>query len=102
MSVSPSRAARTILFWVSIVFLGFMLWKLQSANSSSQQPSDWVPILINAAPLILLVGFCLFVMRQMQKKSSRWNRGGPRTSRTGIGDDFHWLGAGGKLVLGGI
>ena len=28
--------------------------------------SDWVLILLNAAPLILLVGFCLFLMRQMQ------------------------------------
>src|SRR4051794_34882388 len=27
---------------------------------------DWVLILLNAAPLILLVGFCLFLMRQMQ------------------------------------
>src|SRR5262249_7604152 len=27
---------------------------------------DWILILLNAAPLILLVGFCLFLMRQMQ------------------------------------
>ena len=27
---------------------------------------DWVLILLNAAPLMLLVGFCLFLMRQMQ------------------------------------
>src|SRR6266702_781492 len=27
---------------------------------------DWELILLNAAPLILLVGFCLFLMRQMQ------------------------------------
>src|SRR2546429_914303 len=27
---------------------------------------DWVLIMLNAAPLILLVGFCLFLMRQMQ------------------------------------
>src|SRR5258708_22896136 len=26
---------------------------------------DWVLILLNSAPLILLVGFCLFLMRQM-------------------------------------
>jgi len=102
MSVSPSSAARAILFWVSILFLGFMLWKLQSANSGSQKPSDWVPILINAAPLILLVGFCLLLMRQMQKKGSGWNRGDPRTSRTGIGYDLHRLEAGRKLIVGGI
>src|SRR5256886_11233464 len=35
---------------------------------------DWVLILLNAAPLILLVGFCLFLMRQMQdRKSTRLN-----------------------------
>src|SRR5260370_27080360 len=79
-----------------------MLWKLQSANSGSQKPSDWVPILINAAPLILLVGFCLLLMRQMQKKGSGWNRGDPRTSRTGIGYDLHRLEAGRKLIVGGI
>src|SRR3977135_4573725 len=27
---------------------------------------DWVLILLNAAPLILLVSFCLFLMRQME------------------------------------
>src|SRR2546423_13474851 len=140
MSLQPSRLARTFLFWISIVFLGVMLWKLVSANGShvrdQDEPSygefmarvgadqikavtiyistssyelageyvrpanrrfhltipreaapevlkalqdkgvlistkevrsgDWVLILLNAAPLILLVGFCLFLMRQMQ------------------------------------
>jgi len=137
--VNTGSTAKTILFWVSIVFLGVMLWKLVSANSQPSredepsysefmakvdsgdvkevtmylsqnsyelqgeyvQPanrkfhvtifkeaapdltktlreknvqikvkevrsSDWVLILLNAAPLILLVGFCLFLMRQMQ------------------------------------
>jgi len=138
--VNSSSTAKTILFWISIVFLGVMLWKLVSANGSQareQQPSysefmakvdagdikevtlylspnsyevqgeylrpantkfivtvfkeaapdlvkqlkdkgamikgmkevrsgDWILILLNAAPLILLVGFCLFLMRQMQ------------------------------------
>jgi ATP-dependent Zn protease len=27
---------------------------------------DWLIILLNALPLLLLVGFCLFLMRQMQ------------------------------------
>lgn len=138
--MNSSSTAKTILFWISIVFLGVMLWRLVSANGSQareQQPSysefmakvnagevkevtlylgqnsyeiqgeyktpantkftvtvfkesaqdlvkeltdkgamikgmkevrssDWILILLNAAPLLLLVGFCLFLMRQMQ------------------------------------
>jgi cell division protease FtsH len=137
--VNSSSTVKTILFWISIVFLGVMLWKLVSANGQSareDEPSyseflqkvdanqvkevtiylspnsyelqgeyitpqnrkfhvpifkeaapeitkqlrdkgvavkvkevrsgDWVLILLNAAPLLLLVGFCLFLMRQMQ------------------------------------
>ena len=131
--MNSSSTAKTILFWVSIVFLGVMLWRLVSANGQSareDEPAysefmqkvdagdvkevtmylspnsyelqgeyvrpqnhkfrvtipkesspditkalrdknvqinvkevrsgDWVLILLNAAPLILLVGFCLF------------------------------------------
>src|ERR1700675_2150604 len=138
-NVNSSSTAKTILFWISIVFLGVMLWKLVSANGAQareDEPSysefmakvdssevkevtlylspnsyelqgeykvptnhkfhltvfkesapdlakqlrdkqvpmkvkevrsgDWVLILLNAAPLILLGGFCLFLMRQMQ------------------------------------
>jgi cell division protease FtsH len=137
--VNSGSTLKTILFWLSIVLLGVMLWRLVSANGAQQredQPSysewiakvergdvkevtmylspnsydlqgeyrdpanrkfqvtiakenapevtkalrdkavpmkvkevrsgDWVLILLNAAPLILLVGFCLFLMRQMQ------------------------------------
>src|SRR2546421_10548033 len=32
---------------------------------------DWVLILLNAAPLILLVGFCLLLMRQMQSGGNK-------------------------------
>jgi cell division protease FtsH len=137
--VNSNSTVKTILFWVSIVFLGVMLWKLVSANGNTareEEPSysefmarvdandvkevtlylspnayelqgeyirpqfkkfhltvfkesapdlakqlrekqvplkvkevrsgDWVLILLNAAPLILLVAFCLFLMRQMQ------------------------------------
>src|SRR5690348_4079348 len=35
-------------------------------NVKEVRSGDWVLILLNAAPLILLVGFCLFLMRQMQ------------------------------------
>ena len=137
--MNSSSTAKTILFWICIVFLGVMLWRLVSTNgaqSREQEPSysefmakvdagdvkevtmylsqnsyelqgeyirpattkfhvtifkeaasdlskkledkhtpfktkevrsgDWILILLNAAPLILLVGFCLFLMRQMQ------------------------------------
>jgi cell division protease FtsH len=137
--VNSSSTAKTILFWMSIVLLGVMLWKLVSANgnqSREDEPSysllmakieageikevtmylspnsyelqgeyvkpanqkfrtiipkesepevtkalrdkavqvkvkevrsgDWVLLLLNGLPLLLLVGFCLFLMRQMQ------------------------------------
>ncbi|HUE56698.1 MAG TPA: ATP-dependent zinc metalloprotease FtsH [Candidatus Udaeobacter sp.] len=137
--MNSSSTAKTILFWISIVFLGVMLWRLVSANgaqSQKQEPSysefmakvdagqvkevtmylsansyelqgeyiqpantkfivliakenapevtkalhdkavqlkvkevrsgDWLLIMLNALPLVLLVGFCLFLMRQMQ------------------------------------
>jgi cell division protease FtsH len=134
-----NSTAKTILFWISIVFLGVMLWKLVSANGQAARedtPSysefmgkvdegdvkevtmylspnsyelqgeyvrpanrkfrvtvpkenspeitktlrdkavqlsvkevrsgDWVLILLNALPLLLLAGFVFFLMRQMQ------------------------------------
>jgi len=134
-----NSTAKTILFWISIVFLGVMLWKLVSANGPAareETPSysefmakvdegdvkevtmylspnsyelqgeyvrpanrkfrvtvpkenapeitktlrdkavqlsvkevrsgDWVLILLNALPLLLLAGFVFFLMRQMQ------------------------------------
>jgi len=137
--VNSSSTAKTILFWICIVFLGVMLWKLVSANGSQahdEEPSysefmahvdqgdvkevtlylspnsyelqgeyirpanrkfrvtvfkeaapdlaknlrdkavqikvkevhsgDWLLILLNALPLILLAGFVFFLMRQMQ------------------------------------
>ena len=137
--MNSSSTAKTILFWICIVFLGVMLWKLVSANGSQARdddPSysefmahvdqgdvkevtlylspnsyelqgeyirpanrkfhvtvfkeaapdlaknlrdkavqikvkevhsgDWLLILLNALPLILLAGFVFFLMRQMQ------------------------------------
>ena len=137
--MNSNSTAKTILFWISIVFLGVMLWKLVSANGAQSRelapnynefmakvdagevkevtlyispnsyelqgeynkPSntkfhvtmfkeqaadlaktlrdksvpisvkevrsgDWLLIVLNALPLVLLVGFCLFLMRQMQ------------------------------------
>jgi cell division protease FtsH len=137
--VNSSSTAKTILFWISIVFLGVMLWRLVSSNGQAARednPSysefmakveegdvkevtlylspnsyelqgeyikpgnrkfhitvpkenapeitkalrdkavqlnvkevrsgDWVLILLNALPLLLLAGFVFFLMRQMQ------------------------------------
>jgi cell division protease FtsH len=136
--VNSSSTAKTILFWISIVFLGVMLWRLVSTGSQASRednPSysefmarveqgevkevtlylspnsyelqgeyrnqnrkfritvpkenapditkalhdkavqlsvkevrsgDWVLILLNALPLLLLAGFVFFLMRQMQ------------------------------------
>ncbi len=137
--MNSSSTAKTILFWISIVFLGVMLWKLVSSNGQANReitPSysefmvqveegdvkevtmylspnsyelqgeylkpanskfritipkenapditkelhdkavmlsikevrsgDWVLILLNALPLLLLAGFVFFLMRQMQ------------------------------------
>ncbi len=137
--MNSSSTAKTILFWISIVFLGVMLWKLVSSSGQTareQTPSysefmakvdegdvrevtlylspnsyelqgeyakpanqkfrvtvpkenspeitkalrdkavmlsvkevrsgDWVLILLNALPLLLLAGFVFFLMRQMQ------------------------------------
>jgi cell division protease FtsH len=136
--VNSSSTIRTVIFWISIVFLGVLLWKLVSANGQQtreDEPSysefmakvdqgevkevtlylspnsyelqgeyqkehkkfhttifkeaapdlmktlrdktvqikvkevhsgDWVLILLNALPLLLLAGFVFFLMRQMQ------------------------------------
>jgi cell division protease FtsH len=137
--VNSSSTAKTIIFWISIVFLGVMLWRLVSTqgqaaredtpsysefaakidagdvkevtlylsqnsyelqgeyvrpanrkfhlllpkekapqimdtlrdksvqlNVKEKGNSDWVLILLNALPLLLLAGFVFFLMRQMQ------------------------------------
>ena len=38
--MNSSSTAKTILFWISIVFLGVMLWKLVSANKN---PAEVIP-----------------------------------------------------------
>jgi len=170
--MNSSSTAKTILFWISIVFLGVILWKLVSANknapevvsysdfvqmiddkevlnskiyleansaniyvllrrsqkyvqttiATSELPEitarlrdsganieinqvksgDWTLILLNAAPLILLVGFCLFLMRQMKGNAKRALPLRTATARTGIGYDLHRLEEGLPLVVGGI
>jgi 2-C-methyl-D-erythritol 2,4-cyclodiphosphate synthase len=173
--MSATSIARTILFWISIVFLGIMLWKLVSANGNAprgeelsygdflakvdadnvskvnlylsangyelsgecRQPEnrpfhlvipkevvpallgqfreknvlinvreirtgDWTLILLNAAPLILLVGFCLFLMRQMKGNAKKALVLRTTGTRSGIGYDLHRLEEGRPLIVGGI
>src|SRR5438874_7639704 len=40
--------------------------KQVAINVKEVRSGDWLIILLNALPLLLLVGFCLFLMRQMQ------------------------------------
>ncbi len=173
--MNSSSNAKTILFWISIVFLGTMLWKLVSANGTPAQgdePSynefiarvdaddikevtlylspnsyeltgeyvrpanrrfhltvpkevvpdllrqlreksvlvkakearsgDWVLILLNAAPLILLVGFCLFLMRQMRSRGAQALATQRRGVRFGLGYDLHRLDTGRPFIVGGV
>ena len=172
MKGSAAYSAKTILFAISIVFLGAMLWRLIStekhpdqivsysdflqliakheireariyleANSATVNASlshpptivettlsygdlsdlnqrlidsgasvgyanpkrgDWVLILLNAAPLILLVGFCFFLMRQGRGRALLAKSSHPTEVRTGIGYDLHRLAEGRQLVVGGI
>ena len=142
--MNSGSTLKTILFWLSIVLLGVMLWRLVSTNGAQAREDtptysvwmakvdagevkevtmylspnsydlqgeynkppnmkfqvtipkeeapevtkalkdkavqlkvkevhsgDWLLILLNAAPLILLVGFCLFLMRQMQSGGNK-------------------------------
>jgi 2-C-methyl-D-erythritol 2,4-cyclodiphosphate synthase len=173
--MNPGSTARAILFWISIVFLGTMLWKLVSTNGASSRDSepsynqfmskvdagevsevtlylsansydlqgiyrspangrfhitvpresepallerlreqnvsvkvkearrgDWTLVLLNAAPLILLLGFCLFLMRQVRGNSTQRLLLRAATARTGIGYDLHRLEEGRTLIVGGI
>jgi 2-C-methyl-D-erythritol 2,4-cyclodiphosphate synthase len=173
--MNSSSITKTILFWIAIVFLGTMLWKLVSTNGNSSRQDelsysdfmakvdadninqvtlylsqndyevsgeykrptnrgfrlvlpkelvptllgqlreknvliyvkevrtgDWTLILLNAAPLILLVGFCLFLMRQMRGNSTQRLLLRAATARTGIGYDLHRLEEGRPLIVGGI
>ena len=38
--MNSSSTVKTILFWISIVFLGVMLWKLVSANGQSAREDE--------------------------------------------------------------
>ena len=104
--MNSRSTTKIILFWMSIFLLGLMLWRLVFAPGSptgaNSRNSDWVPMLFNALPLLLLVGFCLFLMRQMQKGSWRASQTGSANIRTGIGYDLHRLAWGKPLIVGGV
>lgn len=172
--MNSSSTVKTILFWMSIILLGVMLWKLVSSNGPGSRGNeitysdfmakvesgdireatlyieqnsydlrgldvktgrgfhttlfkeaapgaidqlrqkgaqvkvhevhgaDWVLLLLNGLPLILLVGFCLFLMRQMQRTRFRAALVNPASTRTGIGYDLHRLEYGRPLIVGGI
>jgi 2-C-methyl-D-erythritol 2,4-cyclodiphosphate synthase len=173
--MNSSSTVKTILFWMSIILLGIMLWKLVSSNGTSSRaneisynefmskveageikevtmylsqtsyelvgqevrspnrsfhltlfkeaaPSvtehlrekgvqvkvkevrsaDWVPLLLNGLPLLLLVGFCLFLMRRMKSGGQRALGAWTTRVRSGIGYDLHRLEEGRPLIVGGI
>src|SRR5260370_7698601 len=99
MRLTAKETVGTIVFWFAVIFLGLMLSRLNSADLKG-----WAPILLNAAPLFLLVGFCLFLMKKMQR--GEWRASGQKISatRTGIGNDLPgleqgptWFGGGSQL-----
>jgi 2-C-methyl-D-erythritol 2,4-cyclodiphosphate synthase len=100
MSMSPKETVRTVFFWFAVIFLGIMLSRVNSVNTGSFQ--KWIPTLLNAAPLLLLVGFCLYLMKKMQSGEWRPGSGNSASVRTGIGYDLHRLESGRPLVIGGI
>jgi 2-C-methyl-D-erythritol 2,4-cyclodiphosphate synthase len=64
--------------------------------------ADWMLLLLNGLPLVLLVGFSLFLMRQMKRGAWRADQTGWSRTRTGIGYDLHRLEEGRPLIVGGI
>ena len=93
------------MFWLSIVFLGFLFWRLVYANgggTAETRPGNWTLIALSAVPLILIVGFCLFLIQQTQKSRMRIASTGSPVTRTGIGYDLHRLEPGRPLMVGGV
>lgn len=63
----PSKKFRTMVFKESAPDLAKTLRDKQVLISVKEvNRADWVSFLLNAAPLLLLVGFWIFMMRQMQ------------------------------------
>jgi 2-C-methyl-D-erythritol 2,4-cyclodiphosphate synthase len=73
-----------------------------SINISEVRTGDWTSMVFMAAPLILLLGFCLFLLRRVQNSDRRAQAVGTKRIRTGIGYDLHRLEEGRPLIVGGI
>jgi 2-C-methyl-D-erythritol 2,4-cyclodiphosphate synthase len=114
MSFSVGSARKMIFLWLAVIFFGAMSGTLISglrspAHDGVPPPTegragDWTVLLLNAVPLILIVGFCLFLMRYVVRNTQKL-RSLPSissASRTGIGYDLHRLEEGRKLIVGGI
>jgi len=64
------KIARTVFFWFSIIFLGFMLWRLLAMppNPLINHP---VAVIIGVAPLVLVCGLGLWI-NSLRKKGKRF------------------------------
>jgi len=73
-----------------------------SINVSEVRGNDWTLIAFMATPIVLLLGFCLFLLRRIQSSDRRVQSSSARRSKTGIGYDLHRLEEGRPLIVGGI
>lgn len=71
-------------------------------NISEDRSGDWTLPVLTAVALILLFGFCLFLVRRVQYRDQMAQSAARVTSKTGIGYDLHRLAEGRKLIVGGI
>jgi len=60
------KIARTVFLWFSIIFLGFMLWRLLTMppNPLINHP---VAVIIGVAPLVLVCGLGLWIRRKRRR-----------------------------------
>jgi len=73
-----------------------------SVEYANVKSSDWVLLLLNGLPLLLLVGFCLFLMQRVKRGYWKTAQSGLAKTRTGIGYDLHRLEEGRPLIVGGV
>jgi 2-C-methyl-D-erythritol 2,4-cyclodiphosphate synthase len=71
-------------------------------GGTSIKNGDWILNVLMAAPLILLIGFCLYLARRVQNSDRRAQAASAKRSKTGIGYDLHRLEEGRPLIVGGI
>jgi hypothetical protein len=67
---TSANAAKTLVFWFSVVFLGYMLWRLLA-----MPPNPWInhPIRasIGISPLVLVCGFGLWISGRRQTRQKQ-------------------------------